>query len=981
MTITSDEFLADMKAERYEPTRASVTMNAYVNRMFEGEDMILDPSLPYPYLGEVCVMTTYGAIQEDEMLDRRQYPVTAQAEADLYYHASDVDYEGNFSTPGGAWFNIYITVDEILKYAVQVGDTQTRRLVIPRYTQIAVNGLIFTAQYPINFIVKSHGAIEPVYDGSKPSPLQSLPSNKVDYEFVIYDVTDNNRGPVKFIKVRTYLKQMQLTSYKYSLVGSKVLLTTLALADEFYYARAFVNNALGEWSEIKTSHSQQVFDATDPTLLLKVVDKSLTIELPYVYYATNLVTHDIRIDVYTTAGPLNSPLNGLPASAFEAKWKDLDNDDSNIYIAPLSQMNTISIASTDIASGGANAPTFAERRARIMTNSGGAAVIPISNAQVGTALQELGFEASMTIDDVSQRTYLATRPMPENSAGQVTTGIDSAVVTYKSSITDLLGHKTVIDNGVRLTVTPKTLYRYIDGVLSIVADADLAKLQALKGDALVNAVSDGTYLYTPLHYVLDTSNNTFRSRPYFLSAPEVTQSSFVASNDTLGLTINGSNIRTVIQDEDGYLVQIKTSSNDVWKALRDDQVHVQLAFTPPGEKQMAYINGEQIAVDGERVFQFRIATDWDLDVVNVDQHRLITTNFNMFEPVERPYPTALTNDFSLIWAVSDYTVAGFETTVVDQAMAKFLLPSDAIGVYHETIRLHLGDELSGLWSMARSMIGLRKYQTYQVDVYDFWRSNVYETDPVTKQPIIVEVNGVKDLKVKFAKGSPKLTADGQKVVKHEKGSAVMDENGNPVLESERNVIRWWDLVLFDGVYRFASDVNDVSYRRNVPKILVEWVNDTLGPIRKATLDETDLFFQPRNTLKFVECLVDDSVKVTLHTAQFLKVDLYVSKEVYADNDLREAMEVATIQQIVNGLDNIEVARNVLETAITNSLGVDIIGVELSGLGGEVNDFNIVTLLDETARLCIAKTMSVQADGTYAVIDGIEVNFKRHSTNR
>ena len=980
MTITSAEILADMAAVRYEPTRLSVLINGYLNRMFDGEEMVLDPSMPFPYLEEVSILTAYAAIQEDANLDRRQYPESAQSETEIYLHASDVNYEGMFSSPGEAWFDIYIAEEEILKYAVKVGDTSTRRLVLPRYSQISANGMMFTFQYPINFIVKAHGAIDVVYDGSQPSPLQTLSGNKVDWEPITVLITENNKGPVRLIHIRTKLKQMLLTSYKYSLVGSKVLRTTVPLTDAFYYARAFAMDSQGVWKEIKTTHSQQTFDVTDPTLALTVLGNELTIELPYVYYATNLVTRDIRVDVYTTRGPLNLALGGLPSSSFITTWRDLDNDENNVYIAPLAQMNTIDVASTDIASGGSNAPTFAERRQRIQTNATGPQVIPISNAQVGTELEKLGFESSMNIDDISHRTYLATRAMPDNSAGQVTTGIDTAVVTYKSSIADLLTHSTVIDNGKRLTVLPKTLYRYIDGILTVVSDEDLAKLAALSGDALVNTVSDGTYLFTPLHYVLDTSNNSFMARPYFLSSPTADLSSFIASNDTLGLTISAGTTRTISYTDEGYVIRIQTISNDVWKALRDDQVHVQMAYMPPGEKSLAYINGVQIVGGGgERVFEFVVKSKWDIDVVNVDEHRLITTNFNMFEPIEREYPSPLINDMSIIWSVSDYTVAGFERTAVDDVLGKFLLPTGAVGVYHETLRLHFGDELTGLWAMARSMIGQRKYLQYPANVFAFWDVDVYAKDPATKMPIIEEVDGVKRLKVEFAKGTQKFNTDGEPIILHEKGSAILDENGNPTMESERNIIRWWDIVLFDGVYRFATDVNDVTYRRDVPRILVDWINDTLGPIRKHTLDETEIFFQPRNTLKFVECLVEDSKRITLHTAQFLTLDLYVSKEVYADNDLRNAMQSAAIEQVVAGLNGTIIARDGLEAAIRGVLGDDLIGAELAGLGGEENNFNIITLLDETARLCLAKTLTFQPDGTYAVVDGIEVNFRRHTS--
>jgi len=976
MTITSTQLLAAMAEIRYEPTRLNSLMMENLEAAFDGEVLMVDPSMPFPHLIEASVLMTAGAVQRDEILNTRQYSVMAVEDDDLYYHLSDKDYEGMFATPAGTWFDIYISRDEILQNAVRVGTTGTKKLTIPKHTQIVVNNAAFTFQYPINFLVKTHGAIDVVYDGSQLSPLQTLRGNKVDWSLVTTGITDNNGGHVVMVRLRVFLKQMLLTSYQYSLSASKSLKKVLTLTDDFYYVRAFSRLSSGLWSEIKTTRSQQVFDPTDPTLLYKVIDGELTIELPYVYYATDLTTRDIRVDVYTTKGPMNLSLSGLEPTNYVATWRDLDEDDNAIYYAPLTVMATVSIFSTDIVTGGAAAPSFEERRQRVLTNSVGDSVLPISDAQMGTQLAELGFDVIMNIDDVTNRTYLATRAMPSNPAGQASTGIDSAVITMKTAISDIVNMDTVIDNGTRFTVTPQTLYRNTDGVLKIVSDADRRALELLTGDAKVNTISDGTYLYTPLHYVLDIGENEFHARPYFLNAPTLDVTSYMASNDTLGLTISSSTSETITRNEDGYVIQIKSSSNAAWQALRDDQVHVQLAYYPDGESDLAYINGVQITKgsDGERWFEFKLSTRWDI----TKDHLLTLTNFSMYEPIERAYPTVLHQDFHLIWSVSDYTVVGATKMPVDDAVGKFLLPDGSIGVYHETISVVLGDEMSGLWARARSMIGLRKYLTYQVDVPKFYLQNVYATD--ANNQVIIEGTGAdKHLKVKFAKGDPVLNADGVQEMRHRAGEAVLDENGNPIMESERNIIRWWDVVLFDAVYRYATDINDSTYTAEAPKILVTWINETLGAVRENLIERTDLYFQPRNTLKFVDCLVEDSELKTLHTAQSLTIDFYVSKEVYGDNDIRKSLEATAIAEAVAGLDATVISRNTLESAIRAKAGTDIVSIHLSGLGGPENDYNVVTILDESSRFCIAKSLLNQPDGTFAVIDSIEVNFKRHAS--
>lgn len=972
---TSKELLEQMGNLRYEPTRLMALLMGNLEAAFDGETLMVDASLPFPSLLETSVMLSAAAIQRDEILNQRQYSIMAQTDDDLYYHLSDKDYEGMFATPASCWFDILISEDEIFQYAVRVGDTGTRRLTIPKHTQIVVNNTPFTFQYPINILVKAHGSIEVVYDGSHLSPLQALRGNKVINDIVVTPATENSDGPVRQLRMRVPLKQMLLTSYTYSLSASKSLKKVLVLTDKFYYVRAFSRLSNGLWLEIKTTRSQQVFDPADPTLLYKVVEDELTVELPYVYYATDLVKRDIRIDVYTTKGPTTLSLSGLSTDDFVAVFKDLDDDDSAIYKAPLELMGTISVYSTDVVSGGTDAPTFEERRARVLTNSVGDSVIPISDAQMGTALAELGFDAIMNIDDITNRTYLATRAMPPNTDGQASTGIDAAVITMKAAITDLIGLKSLIVNGERFTLTPTTLYRHVDGVLKIVSDADREAIEGMSSEGLINTVSDGTYLYTPLHYVLDISENEFHARPYYLDSPALDVTSFVASNNTLGLTSSSSPSQMILRDDKGYVYRVRSSSNDAWKALRDDQVHVQLAFKPQGESDLAYLNGVQIAKDssGERWFEFRLNTNWDI----TPDHLLTLTNFSMYEPIMRDYPTALQQDYSLIWAVSDYSVMGMATSHVDTDMGEFLLPEGAVGVYHETISFALGDELSGLWARARSMIGLRKYLVYQEDVLDYWTQNVYARDE-DDRPIIEGEGDDRHLKIQYAKGTLKLDGDGKPVVKHHKGQAILDENGNPILESERNVIRWWDVVLFDAVYRYATDVSDKAYTDQAPLILAEWINDTLSGIRENLLERTDLYFQPRNTLKYVECLVEDSELKTLHTAQRLVIDFYVSKEVYGDTEIRNALEATAIREVVAGLNATTVSRNALESAVRAKAGTDIVSIHLTGLGGMNNDFNVITLLDESSRLCVAKTLTEQADGTRAVIDAIEVNFKRHS---
>lgn len=977
MTITGDEILAQFSSFGYEPTRVMQYMISIQERLRNGEQLYVDPSSPAVEIMEMYALMTHGAILRNEAIDYHSYPNMSQTVGDLRYHKTDRDYVGDFTTPGGAWFDIYVAEDELVSKAVRVGNSKTRKLTFPKHSNIVVNGMTFTFQYPINVIVKSHNGIDIVYDISRPSPLQQMGGNVVDWGVVTTPLATDTQGRIRMVWMRVYLRQMGLSTTVHSVSDAKILKKTLALSDNFFFVRAFNRNN-GKWVEMKTTNSQQVFDASDPTLLYTLENDELTIELPYVYNKSTLVNDSIRVDVYTTKGPINENFEGLTPGDFTATWLDLDKDDNGIYYAPLNTMSTISVFSTDIASGGAAAPTFEAMRDRVKNNAIGDPVIPISNAQLGVELANMGFDVDTKIDDITTLTYLASKPMPTNTGGRASTGIDSAVITLKSTLTDLVKYKTVVDNTDRITLTPKTLYQYVDGVLKIVPDDLREAIDVLEGDAKVNKLNGQHYMWTPFHYVFDFEEEKFEARPYYLNDPKFGLSSYEDSNDTLGLTIGSSKVKSIVRDEDGYQIDIMATSNDTWKELKDEQVHVQLGFVPIGESKLAFVSGTQMAVDPgskERIFRFRINTRWDID----DDHALITTNFSMFEAIERKYSTPLSAPFTLVWAVSDYVADGSEPTNIDQVMGTWLLPKGSVGVYQESVIVNLGAELSGLWARCRSMIGNRKVLTYEEDVYKKYSKNEYEKDPVTGQYVIITgSDGKKSLKLLHAKGDLELDpTNGEAIIQHPKGYAVLDENGNPVYESDRNILRWVDLTLFDAVYRYATYAGDVSYTASVPNVLVEWINDQLGSLRPNLLAETIMLFQPLTTLRYVDTRVEDGELKTLHSAQQLTIDLYVTDDVYKDTDLRKSLKASAIAQTVAGLNAVTVARNVIEKAITDNLGTDIIGVHLSGLGGLKNDYNVIVLLDETTRLGLAKALETTADGKYAVVDAIEVNFKRN----
>lgn len=939
--------------------------------------LVADPSQPLPFLIESSTVNLCAGIESLEILNQRAYPLMANDEEQLYNHLTNKDYRDMFAIPGTMPFNFYIAEEEVLVNAVAIPGTQTKKLTIGRHTQIVLNNVPFTFQYPVDFIVKSNGAIETVYNGSRPSHLSKLTGNKINSRMVRVPDQGGVGGSLRVLRVPITIQQMAMIPYYVEPDSSSVLKSVFNFTDKFFAVRAFYksapNSSNERWVEMHTTHSEQSFNVSVPTLLLRVIGNTLTTELPHIYVLSGMVTSTIRIEVYTTKGDLYESFETVASDSIRVTYNDYDNDDGGIYTAPMLRLSTVALEATKVpVSGGRNEPTFEERRDRVLRNTVYDNVMPISNAQVETVLKDLGFDSTMNIDSLTERTYLATRTMPVNQNGFSTSGIDTAMMTMRATFEDLTQYATINDNIDQMTVLPDTLYQDVQGELKIVPDARRAVLDSMTGEELIDALEENIYLTSPLHYVLDPIRDTFEVRPYYLTKPRINVTSYVASNDGLDIYVTSSPTMTITYGTDGYTLRVLTDSNAAYKALDDNQVFVQIAFYPEGDNSLTYANGTLISKSdtGERLFEFKIGTDWLI----TSTHKLRTNNFTQPGNTPSNYEVGLDTAFSLIWGVDNYSGPRSD---VDGVLGYHLLSSTALGIYHEELMITLGDELTGLWARSRAYMSSRKYKTYEDNVYAVWEKNVYHLVPGTNTPEVIEVGGVKQLHIKYAKGTPKLDEiTGEPIIQHEKGSPIRVD-GQLVLESDRKTERWWEVALFDACYRYATRPGDVEYYEGLPQMLTTWINTVLGGVTDL-LERTELYFHPKNTLRYFDVLVDDTELTTIYGAQRFVITLFVTSEVYRNTNLRSALETTAITSLMRAISGKRVTRLGSEDAVATALGGDVISVTLEGLGTTNAPADVITILDETNRLSIQKRPSLEPDGTIAIRDAVEVVFKLHS---
>lgn len=947
---------------------------AQLEETLAGTVDVTDPTNPVILVLENSAVNSAAAINSYETYTRRQYGQLAQSRDDLYVHMSDVDYIDRFASPASANFYLLLEIEELAAALVPTGVNGIKKVTIPRFTQVTVAGVTFTMQYPIDIRQAASGGFQIVYNQDVLSPIQTLETNIVPWTVVTLKDTVAAGVVRQFISLQIPMRQFKISQNRVDFTRAGGVYQTFPYTDQFYYARAYSIAANGVATEIKTTHTDQVFDPTTPTLLLKDLGGSLNVELPQIYLTNRLVGSEIRVDIYTSQGAISMALDAYVPDDFNIILNGASPADTP-YVAPLTTFKTMSLYSNAATTGGANAMSFTDLRNQVLLNNFGPVNLPITPTQLDQSLTNLGYQPVIQVDDVTDRVILATRELPVPSNNTTVAGASMGVETLVASYSDLVGRRSVMDNGERITILPSMLYQLVNGVLTVVSDATLDAMNAMAKDALVRTINNGTYLYAPFHYVLDANNDTFALRAYYLDSPQVNTIQFVDENETAGYEI-GTQDKTLVRTATGYQLRVMAKSSQNWKDLPDDAVYCQLAFIPEGEKTYAYMNGtlETALVSGERVFTFNLGTNYDIDVAD----DLVLTSFQMFDDAERKHGVSLTADFDLFWAADGVIVPGVTTTQIDEDMGKQLMTDTTLGLVRERLNISLGSSLTNMWRRSRTVAGSGVYKTYLTDVPATYAKDVYLRDPVTGNVEFTVVDG-KVVMTKLHSAGDVVMVDGQPTYLHKAGDAMLDAQGNPILVSDGTLKRQIDLVLVEGVYYFATQDKAAAYKATIPQVITNWVNGDLATLSQRLLEKTSLYFYPKSTVGDMQVKTQNGQTVTISAGQTFSLNYQLDDAAWRNTDLRQPLFNTAVNVIATALAQKTVAMTTLTATLQASVGSDVVGFDLTGFGDD-GLITVVTVLDDSMRLTIRKQAVLEADGTLGVGEGVNVGYVKHDTS-
>lgn len=967
------QFIKDTLVNKRNPASVVRAAFAHLRDLTDGKVNIVDPTNPFTFLIEASAAHTVAAIIDNESNTRRQYPSLAQTEDDLYLHMSDKDYIDRFASPANTVFTIAIRKDELIEALVPVGATGIKKLTIPRNTFFTVNETSFSMQYPVDIKQLSHGGLEITYDTSVSSPLQVLTTNNVNWTLKKLVTTLE-----EWVFIEVDVQQFDISSYNTAISYTSGLVKNYSFKDKFCYARVYQKNTAtaNKWVEIKTTHSDQVYDLAEPTVSLKVYEGKLQMTVPQVYITTNKIRGDLRIDIYQTKGSINMNLSNYTENAFQVSWLAIDSSELTSYVAPITRLTSLFTYSRLQVSGGKEAIAFDQLRSRVIRNSTGIKQVPITNVQIETSLENEGYEVVKNIDVVTNRAFLATKQLPTPFDERLITAAASSIETIVVSMADAINHPYVKDNGTRITLTPEILYKNDNGLIKMVPVDDHNAILISDPDVQAETVTNGGYLFTPFHYVLDNSTDEFEVRPYYLNNPQSTFVTFVNQNDATMLQVNTKNHR-VTKTDTGYIIRLVSRGNAAYKNLPDNQTHVQLSFIPIGETDRAYLTGTYVGRDSndDKIYQFVINSTTDID----HNDHLTLNSFKMYDLEDRKLKVDLSTSFDVLYTTTSAMGSGWTPAAIDSILGSFLLPANSIGITNDRLDVIFGYSLKTLWARSRSATQSEAYQRYSADVPMYYTEIVYKKDPVTGLDFTVDpVTKLPVFTVQHRIGDPVLDPQGRPVYKHKVGDIVTDINGSPIAINPRQVSREIDIMFIEGVYYFATDTASATYRSEITNAVVQWLTKDLAKLSTQLLEQTKIYFYPKTNMGKIKVMVEDGKFVSIDASHSFKLKMYVSKTVFEDTALRESLSSTAIRVIDNQLKKTVVSVDEILANLRDSLGNDVVSVEITKLGTN-SEYNTFTVVNDSDRASLRKRLVALPNNKLIVSEDVRIDFIKHES--
>lgn len=910
----------------------------------------------------------------------RGYEVHARNISDLSNHMSDEDWDGVFAEPSKTTLRFLIPVTEIDRAAItyETFDHELlnfyKKLVIPKDTLIKVVDTYFWLEHAVEIRIMEHGGIQVLYDTTQTSPFQTLGTNYPEREFITLST-------VKHLAVYLPVRQIAIKEIPNKASNNIVGFSfTHTFDDKLYKIRAFIQ----PWNsnqrvEMTVIFNRDSYDPAYPTMTIDLVDDNQFVaSIPTVYLENGLGIGDVTLLVYTTKGAYQRDLRTIGQNYYSPAFYNYNNPKGalNEYEAPFKTIDGLLVSCTAPITGGVDSMTFDQLK-QLKIYDHRKREVPISNIDLTQKFSKAGYSMIKSIDYPNSRLYRVTKSIPKQDTKSYE---DEQFITFNSSLGIFVGPiLTSINelvalgvgklNGYRYTLLPGTIFEISDNKAVIWSDLERRTLLNASAQTKIDTTTTRTLVANPYYYVLDTTNDQVRLRPYYLDEPSIVEQTFFYENPYLGINIGVSKDGITIykkEDGSGYRIELVTLSSDVYKEIDDEKLGVQIAFdvNEGSAKKTArgYLLGKN--ENKERKWAFDLDTDWDIDHNN----NIYFKGFRQFGISKDTVTASLNQSISFIFTYEGDSTK--EKSTADLKIDQSLFDTQVTAIVETEFNVEFGRYLNHLYYSVRPMVGALKYKTYEQDVLLTYTENLFKYE--NGELVVEDGKAV----VLHRKGEVIKDDDGTATLAHRKGDIVRDDEGNPVPLDVREIKYYWEFVAFDYNYLLSQDDYDTDYYDQVKSYIAVDVMDEISVLGNTRLERTLIFFKPKSTIGYTSVVINESQEVEIKNDLQFSVVYYLTKEGYVDRNLKSTLRVSTHKEINNLLVNNTISRSDFVTALRNISDGNIVEVGVT-VGSGSRTIEVASNVDTTNGFAVRKKLTVTGDGFLTIEEDIDVGFREH----
>lgn len=940
-----------------------------IHDRLNGTRIIADPNSPFCHLLEFGSSISAMTIQAIEEKFPLLYAQRAQSMEDLFMHMSDYDYLSLYATPASTTLRMAFPKKYLIDNALKYNDNY-KQVTIPKDTVFMIGKYPFGIYYPINILINNYTrTFTVVYDTTYSNPLHELNKNIVDK----YDIT---YGSLDYLIIDVPIYQFARSTEELIIDRSLGFIKKFTYNNQFYAVRVF-NYKNGKYSEMGQSLNQIIYDTSNPTLLLQVMQdiQKLKITIPQIYFDNGDMGSKLFFEFYTTLGPLDIDTTKIAGSNIRVDFA-LKNKDTTEYSAILKNLpfDTIMTLNGNKIIGGSNAITLETLRKRIIHDNLVHSV-PITEDDIAVYLEDNGFYVKKFKDNVTQRIYYAYRILTDTDGSIIPSmTLQMRMIDSYTDSSKYKGFVNQLDGSI--TVLPTTLYKYqkeTEDAIPLTID-ELDVISKMDKSQLVDTLNNQQYLRSPFHIRFDLNDDNPHAVSYNLMTPSIDKLIFVNENYNISSKIMTYDalIQHMGDGVGGYDVALSVAkSDDLTDVSEDDILIYVFVKTTAGYTIGLRVNYVQ-KMNERYLYKFHIDTNYHL----TENNEISITNFQNENYSLSEHLVPLTSNFYLVHMVRASVLQGVNIEPSSNAVSNGVPDSylkDFIALTRQYVTISLGHSLKDVINNNIEIsVGGTKYDTWEYDVEDSYENDVYARtiDGMLKYTVD-DNNGVKLYK-EHSIGDTKIDENGNTVYLHRKGDVRYSKNGEPIIAIPSFKRFYTDMMFVDAKVFASERTAELTFTSTLPRILESYF-DTVRNLQKQLLERTTVFFRAVRTAGTATFNIGNGITSTQNIEMSFHIKCYVQSYVKQDVAIQQTITSYICTAIEDAIQTKNINMMDIFSSVKEKLSDYVEHFTLLGINDDTTNQTFI-IMDEDAQPSLKRRLVLTEDNILSLSKSLDIEF-------